>query len=53
MAELIQYNHFRSDEFQSFETDMAILADNDVIMDRNTKRLGRRDDHVSHINVGA
>lgn len=42
-----------SDEAQALQAGMAVLADDDVIMDRDAERLGGVYDHLRHVDIGA
>lgn len=42
-----------SDQPQTLEARVAVLADDDVIVDRDAEWLCRVDDHSRHINIGA
>lgn len=38
---------------QALHARMSIFADDDVVMHRDPQRLGRVDDHVGHVDIGA
>ncbi|ARO29974.1 hypothetical protein NXC14_CH02027 [Rhizobium sp. NXC14] len=42
-----------SDQLQPFQAHMAVLADDDVVVDSDIKCLRRVDDHLRHIDVSA
>ncbi len=42
-----------SDQLQPLETDIAILADDDVVMHRDAERFGGADDHLCHVDIRA
>jgi diadenosine tetraphosphatase ApaH/serine/threonine PP2A family protein phosphatase len=43
----------RLDQLQPLEARVAVLADDDVVMDRDPKRAGGLDDQLGHLDIGA